>query len=385
MTGEGPDAQPASVEHAARRMRVSVVLTTHDRPALLVESIGSVLAQTSEDWELVVVDDGSAPPVTLPERVLVDNAARVTLVRHATARGPSEARNSGVAAARGEVVTFLDDDDVLAPSAVAEIADAFDAGIDCLFVTVGCFGSLAAGTLENQQAAMQRVLLEATGSPHPGSRVVRFQPEPLFRALLHRVPMTFQRVAIRRESFARIGPYRGVGFADIEWYYRAVLRSRTALLDRVVYLVRCEGQSFFSRRDAVHRLSKEVIQIREAAAALPEVQQSRTAKREVQRALARAHFESCWSALQQGASFPWRSFVSSPTGHRAAACEPPWQGAGRSVVHPPVMSARSLVGAQSTMIASRPRARRHCHRPRAQCRTATNDDQTQRSVRKGSR
>ena len=311
MTGEGLGGQPTSIKRSARGMRVSIVLTTHDRPALLVESIGSVLAQTSELWELVVVDDGSQPPVALPERLLVDNAARVTLVRHASARGPSEARNSGVAAARGEVVTFLDDDDMLAPSAVTESAEAFDADIDCLFVTVGCFGSLAAGTLENQQAAMQRVLLEAIGSPRPRNRVVRFDPEPLFRALLHGVPMTFQRVAVRRESFARIGPYRGVGFADIEWYYRAVLRSRTALLDSVVYLVRCEGQSLFSRHDAAHRLGKMVIQIREGLLALPEVQQSRTAKREVQRALARAHFESCWSALRQGASFPWRSFVAS--------------------------------------------------------------------------
>ncbi len=68
-------------------MRISIVLTTHNRPALLAGAIGSVLAQTSDAWEFVIVNDGSTPPATLQENALGGNVARVRFVRHQTQHG----------------------------------------------------------------------------------------------------------------------------------------------------------------------------------------------------------------------------------------------------------------------------------------------------------
>lgn len=300
-------------------MRISVVLTTHNRPALLAESVRSVLVQTSDEWELVIVDDGSSPPASLQGMYLGEKASRVTLVRRDRAAGPSDARNMGVAAAQSAIVTFLDDDDLLAPSAIAEILGAMDNDIDCLFVKVGCFGALAAGTVENQERALAKVLREANGSVHSIHPIVRFQQNKLFLALLQGLPMAFQRPALRREHFARIGPYCGEGFSDLEWSYRAALRCRTALLNKELYMVRCEKQSYFSRDESQLRLAESVVCIQKNLMGLPEVRGSHRLKSHVGRALCQSHFHVSWHSLRRGRRFPWASFA------RSCGCGIRWQ------------------------------------------------------------
>ena len=69
--------------------------------------MGSALGQTLEDLEVIVVDDGSEPPVDL------EPDPRVRVIRHDRSAGLPAARNAGLAAARGRYVTFLDDDNLL--------------------------------------------------------------------------------------------------------------------------------------------------------------------------------------------------------------------------------------------------------------------------------
>jgi glycosyltransferase involved in cell wall biosynthesis len=89
------------------------VIPTYGRPAFLAEAIESVLAQTVTDFECIVVDDASPEPAVLPRD------ARVRLVRRAANGGPPAARNSGLDAARGRFVAFLDDDDTWTPERLA--------------------------------------------------------------------------------------------------------------------------------------------------------------------------------------------------------------------------------------------------------------------------
>jgi glycosyltransferase involved in cell wall biosynthesis len=86
---------------------VTVVIPTRDRPRLLAEAVESALAQSVADTRVLVVDDGSDPPVTLPPD------PRLTVVRHPRSRGVSAARNTGTNAASTPYVAFLDDDDRL--------------------------------------------------------------------------------------------------------------------------------------------------------------------------------------------------------------------------------------------------------------------------------
>jgi glycosyltransferase involved in cell wall biosynthesis len=295
-------------------MRVSIVLTTHNRPGLLAEAIGSVLAQDSRDWELIVVDDGSSPAATISGLASSEHEGRVQMVRHSEARGPSEARNTGVKNARGDVVTFLDDDDLLPPCAVREIRSVMADEIDCLFVKVGCFGSLAPGTIVNQDRALHSLLHNARGDvPAPG-RVIRLDSHRLFRAMLTTLPMAFQRPSIRREHMSVIGPYRGTSFGDLEFNFRAVLRSRTALLNDEMYLVRCEGQSYFSRSESANRLQQATISVREQLLEVPEVRRDPRLRGDVRRAISNAHFDLAWWALRNGAPLPWRDVAQSCRG-----------------------------------------------------------------------
>jgi glycosyltransferase involved in cell wall biosynthesis len=89
---------------------VSVLIPTFSRVRLLARAIESVCAQTFEDWELVVVDDG--PSQEIAELVRAEPDPRVRLVRHAENRGVAAARNTGIAASSGRYVAFLDDDDI---------------------------------------------------------------------------------------------------------------------------------------------------------------------------------------------------------------------------------------------------------------------------------
>lgn len=95
---------------------VSVIIPTRDRPALAVEAIRSALAQTYAHQEVVVVDDGSIAPLTLPSEIAAD--PRVRMVRLNTPAGAGEARNAGVRASRGTLLAFLDDDDRWRPTKI---------------------------------------------------------------------------------------------------------------------------------------------------------------------------------------------------------------------------------------------------------------------------
>lgn len=87
----------------------SVVIATHNRPDFLAEAIDSVLAQTIQDFEVVVVDDASDPPVAAhPD-------PRVRIVRQEPNGGPARAFNAGAEAAAGKYLTFLADDDWYTP------------------------------------------------------------------------------------------------------------------------------------------------------------------------------------------------------------------------------------------------------------------------------
>src|SRR5919197_6284187 len=104
----------------ARPVTVSVVIPTHDRGRVVVEAIESALAQRHRHLEVIVVDDGSTDDTA--ERVARLRDRRVRLLRRPHA-GVSAARNAGIAVATGDLVAFLDSDDLWKPDKVeAEIA-----------------------------------------------------------------------------------------------------------------------------------------------------------------------------------------------------------------------------------------------------------------------
>lgn len=91
---------------------VSVVLTTYNRLPLLREAVASVIGQTFDDWELIVVDDGSTDDTREYLETIDDPRVRPIGLEH---RGITSARNAGLRLARGEWVAFFDSDDLWLP------------------------------------------------------------------------------------------------------------------------------------------------------------------------------------------------------------------------------------------------------------------------------
>jgi glycosyltransferase involved in cell wall biosynthesis len=88
---------------------VSVIIPTHNRAHLITKAIKSVLNQTYQEFELIVVDDASTDNTEEVVKSFSDN--RIRYIPQKTNLGGSAARNTGIKAAKGEYIGFLDDDD----------------------------------------------------------------------------------------------------------------------------------------------------------------------------------------------------------------------------------------------------------------------------------
>lgn len=97
---------------------VSVVVPTFNRPELVIRALRSVLRQTYGNLEVIVVDDASRDETRRAIASIADS--RIRYLRHDQNRGGSAARNTGIRAASGDFIAFLDDDDEWEPCKVQE-------------------------------------------------------------------------------------------------------------------------------------------------------------------------------------------------------------------------------------------------------------------------
>ncbi|MBU1046182.1 glycosyltransferase [Patescibacteria group bacterium] len=114
--------------------QVSVIIPTYNRPMLLKLAIKSVLKQTFQDFEILVIDDGLENRADKIISQFSDN--RIIYVQNKKNSGASASRNIGINRARGEFITFLDDDDEFYPKKIEkqyEIMKKFDKQIDFTF------------------------------------------------------------------------------------------------------------------------------------------------------------------------------------------------------------------------------------------------------------
>jgi hypothetical protein len=111
----------------AAETTISIVLPTRDRPALLPRAVDSVLAQSYGRWQLVVVDDGETDAVATTLAGIDDERA---IMIEGPRRGLGAARNAGLDVATGEIVCYLDDDNVLHRGWLEAVAHVFGARPD---------------------------------------------------------------------------------------------------------------------------------------------------------------------------------------------------------------------------------------------------------------
>ena len=94
--------------------RVSIIIPTYNRASILPRAVNSVLSQTYQDYEIIIVDDCSSD--STQDVIATFSDPRIRLISHDRNKGQSAAINTGISNARGEYLTFLDDDDEWLPA-----------------------------------------------------------------------------------------------------------------------------------------------------------------------------------------------------------------------------------------------------------------------------
>jgi glycosyltransferase involved in cell wall biosynthesis len=165
---------------------VSVVVPTRNRSAWLRQTLQSVLWQADVELEVIVVDEGSTDDTHDVVRGLGDQ--RIVLLRHERPLGVSAARNHGAEVARGEWLSFIDDDDVWSPHKLSRQLQAAMA-TGRRWVYTGCV---------NVDDSL-RIL---GGRPPP-------PPEEVARVIFHQniIPGGGSNVAVHHAELERVGPF----------------------------------------------------------------------------------------------------------------------------------------------------------------------------------
>ncbi len=96
---------------------ISIIIPAYGRQETLLRALTSVVAQDAPPAEIIVVDDGSEPPIDVSG--CDTGTIPLTVLRHETNRGAAAARNTGMRASKSEWISFLDSDDHLLPSSLA--------------------------------------------------------------------------------------------------------------------------------------------------------------------------------------------------------------------------------------------------------------------------
>ena len=173
------------------RPRVSVVIPLYNKEGQIQRALASVLGQSFQDFEIVVIDDGSKDRGA--ELVAAQTDPRIRLYRQPNG-GVSVARNRGVELARADVVAFLDGDDAWYPDHLERI------------------WQLRAAYPGTVAWAMNYHVVALDGGLTPGVQCVTeprvvLTPENFFRIARHGTPVFSSAVAVDRDALRRVGGF----------------------------------------------------------------------------------------------------------------------------------------------------------------------------------
>jgi len=224
---------------------VSVVLPTYDRPEMLAEAVESVANQRYDAVELLVVDDASPTPAEDVVAAAAPPDLRWRCLRHDRNRGANTARNTGIEAANGELLAFLDDDDRWRPEKLeAQVSTFREEGEDVGVVLVG------------QQFVH--------GGEETTTRFPDVARDATADLLTDGVGGSFSTIAVRRRLVEAAGPpdERLPAWQDREWLVRLSCHCGFATVRRPLVVRRLGeydqiGDSFEPKRDVTYPLFLE--------------------------------------------------------------------------------------------------------------------------------
>lgn len=204
---------------------MSVIIPTYNRAGLIGRSLQSVLNQTHQDIEVIVVDDASQDDTEQQVRAFSDD--RIRYVRHDGTRGPSATRNTGIKNARCDYVAFLDSDDQWLPEKLERQLVEFTLDQEIGFVYCGW------AWIRGDRS------IRASRVPDPKTGLIGNTPRWFFNMV--------QDLVIRRQLLDDCLFNESIwAYENLEWLLRLVHRAPSGFVADI--LVRCH-------EDASHRAS----------------------------------------------------------------------------------------------------------------------------------
>jgi glycosyltransferase involved in cell wall biosynthesis len=197
----------------AKQIKVSVVVPSYNRAYIIRDALESVLAQTYGDFEIIVVDDGSSDNTR--EIVEEMKSEKIRYIRHERNRGYSAANNTGIAAAGGEFVAFLDSDDLWKANYLGILVSFLEAHVEADVVfcdTEVRSDSENVPSLVALMKSFSQLLQADTGkSEHV------FTARQMYVCLLEEVPIKPSAVVVRREMFEKAGTFDEAWPSGTDW------------------------------------------------------------------------------------------------------------------------------------------------------------------------
>jgi len=191
-------------------MTVSIIVPTYNYARFLPEALESVRAQTYTDWECIVVDDGSTDDTASVLRAAETNDSRIRHVSQDN-RGPSAARNRGIAESTGDYVQFLDADDLLPPTKLEHqvLAMEADPSIGIVYSDSRFFRGSATDLIGYRMPGPR------PSSPAPGLS----SSDPVLRALIQHNITVVEGPLIRRSVITTVGLFDESLNRAEDWQY----------------------------------------------------------------------------------------------------------------------------------------------------------------------
>jgi len=129
--------------------KLSIIMTAYNVADYISSTIDSVIAQSNQDFDLIIVDDCSTDQTQKIIRSYERDYDWISVICHEENMGVSAARNTGLANADGELITFIDSDDWVESDYVEHFIDVFD-NHDVDMVTCGFFNENENGKVKNK-------------------------------------------------------------------------------------------------------------------------------------------------------------------------------------------------------------------------------------------
>ncbi|MFI3266044.1 MAG: glycosyltransferase [Rikenellaceae bacterium] len=231
-------------------MKISVIIPIYCVEEWVEKCINSIIDQGGGDIELIVVDDASTDnSMQIVQRLLSDVKFSVVYITHEVNRGLSAARNSGIRAASGDYIYFLDSDDMLAPNALNSLLEATTN--ECWDVIVGNYKVLS----EEGSYVSQRY----------NKRAAYDNNDQIVRAFVDGyIPVMAWNKLVKREylSSNNLMFMEGVLHEDELWSFKLITTSEKLLmLGDTTYLYNVRQGSIMTTPEIVARRSRSMIDI----------------------------------------------------------------------------------------------------------------------------